>query len=185
VEGKKKTQGRLMGEQKKANNPTPAESSITANVVIMVLVQAAVELPITTIYFKLSNKRRGYIEVVAYLISVFKSFLQSRSYVFSGDYSSIFVTVQSHPGCSLSVKSAAPDWLCRVVFLQVMVWVGSPSQLFVELKRAFPVLLQRVCGDQVIFCFFICDCPVCAILSIILDSCSGLSFSKHPIESSL
>lgn len=49
-----------MGEQKKAKNPTPAESSITANVVIMVLVQAAVELPITTTYFKLSNRDRLY-----------------------------------------------------------------------------------------------------------------------------
>lgn len=57
---KKQTQGRLMGEQKKAKNPTPAESSITANVVIMVLVQAAVELPITTTYFKLSNRDRLY-----------------------------------------------------------------------------------------------------------------------------
>lgn len=39
---KKKTQGRLMGEQKKPNNPTPAASSITENVVITIFVQGAV-----------------------------------------------------------------------------------------------------------------------------------------------
>lgn len=47
-----------MGEQKKPNNPTPAASSITENVVITVFVQAAVELPRSTTYFNHSNRER-------------------------------------------------------------------------------------------------------------------------------
>lgn len=54
----KKTQERLLGEQKKPNNPTPAASSITVNV-ITAFVQAAVELPRSSMYFNHSNREGG------------------------------------------------------------------------------------------------------------------------------
>lgn len=47
-----------MGEQKKPNNPTPTASSITVNVVISAFVQAAVELPRSTMHFNHSNRER-------------------------------------------------------------------------------------------------------------------------------
>lgn len=92
--------------------------------------------------------------------------------------------VQSHPGCHLSVKSKASDWLYRVVFLWASVWSRAQSQLWMVLMHkclpsASPniYVMAKPSQLQPLHLWLILLKHECLwVISIILDCCSGLRF---------